>query len=204
MTTWAIVPVKPLSRAKSRLARVLSNSERQGLSREFLEHTLATLAQVHQIQRTLVISRDTEALTIARERGAHTVTESGAPELNLALTRATQVAAAFGARGVLVIPTDLPLLTAADVEQLLLLGDDEPVAVIAPDRHGNGTNALLVRPPQMFKYAFGPGSCQKHLERARAAGARALVCRLPGTGLDVDEPDDLRLYQETVINHSGG
>lgn len=201
MTIWAIVPAKPFNHAKSRLSPVLSPREREGLSREFLEHTLDVLAQVAEIERTLVISRDTEALTVARERGAHTVTESGAPELNGALTRATQVAAAFGARGVLVIPTDLPLLSDTDVRQLLLLEDDERLAVISPDRRDDGTNALFVRPPLLFEYAFGPGSCQKHITRAEAAGAQVRLCRLPGTGLDVDGPEDWKTYREMVVRH---
>lgn len=201
MTLWAIVPVKPFNYAKSRLSPVLSPREREGLGRDFLERTLDVLAEVAEIERTLVISRDTEALTVARERGAHTVTESGSPELNDALTRATQVAATFGARGVLVIPTDLPLLSATDVRQLLLPEDDGWPVVISPDRHDDGTNALFVRPPLLFAYAFGPGSFRKHVTRAEAAGARVRLCRLPGTGLDVDGPEDWKTYQAMVVRH---
>ena len=199
MTIWAIIPVKPFRRAKSRLSPVLSPGEREGLNREFLEHTLDVLAQAPHIERTLVISRDAGALSLARERGAHTVTESGAPKLNEALTRATQTAAALGARAVLVIPTDLPLLSAADIRRLLAPNDAERLVVIAPDRRDEGTNALFVRPPLLFGYAFGPGSFREHCARAMASGARLHLRRLPGTGLDVDGPDDLQAYRERRI-----
>jgi 2-phospho-L-lactate guanylyltransferase len=195
MNVWAIVPVKPFTTAKSRLASALSSEEREELSRALLKHTLDVLAEVPEIGRVLVVSRDTEALTLARARGAHTVTESGTPALNAALTRATRAAVSFGARAVLVLPIDLPLLSAADVNALLALNGDEQSVVISPDRHGDGTNALVVRPPLLIDYAFGPGSCRAHAERAAAAGAAVHIVSMPGTGLDVDDPDDLALYR---------
>jgi 2-phospho-L-lactate guanylyltransferase len=195
MTVWAIVPVKPFNQAKSRLAAVLSPQERETFSRGLLTHTLDVLAQVHEVERVLVVSRDTEALMLARAHGAHTVTESGAPELNRALTRATQAAVSLGAPAVLVLPIDLPLLAVDDVERVLALNGEAHSAVISPDRHENGTNALAVRPPLLFGYAFGPGSNRLHQARAAAAGAKVRICRLPGTALDVDEPDDLELYR---------
>jgi 2-phospho-L-lactate guanylyltransferase len=198
MSTWAIVPVKPFNYAKSRLARVLSAAERDGLSRSLFDHTLDVLAQVREIERILVVSRDTEALTLARARAVHTVTESGAPELNHALTRATRAALSFHAGTVLVIPTDLPLLAADDVRELLSYNGAPRLAVISPDRRESGTNALVVRPPLLFDYAFGPGSFLRHCERAEAAGAKLHVCRLAGTALDVDEPADLDAYRELV------
>ncbi len=201
MSLWAIVPVKPFKAAKSRLASVLTPVEREGLSRGFLEHTLDVLARVPEIERILIVSRDTEALTIARSRGAHTVTESGSPELNSALTRATQAAISFGARRVLVLPIDLPLLTPADVKQLIEGNGNGRHVVISPDRRDDGTNALVVRPPLLFGYAFGPGSSLKHQERALAAGAEVRICRLAGTGLDVDEPADLTAYREMTALH---
>jgi 2-phospho-L-lactate/phosphoenolpyruvate guanylyltransferase len=192
---WAIVPVKPFVRSKSRLASVLSPDERAGLSRGFLEHALTVLNQVPAVLRVLVISRDPAALALARQYRAHTVTESGAPGLNAALRRATHVAAAFGATGVLVLPADLPLLAPNDVCQLVEHAEPGPLVCIAPDRHGLGTNALFVRPPGLIDYAFGDGSCARHLARAEHAGAAVCVRRLAGAALDVDVPEDWRLYQ---------
>ena len=192
---WAIVPVKPFLRSKSRLSSVLSPEQRAGLSRSFLEHALAVLAQVPDVAQVLVVSRDPAALRLARDLQARTVTESGAPGLNAALRRATQVAAAARAGGVLILPADLPLLTPADVEQLIAPGEPGPLVSIAPDRHGQGTNALFVRPPGFISYAFGADSFARHQARAERAGAIVRVHRLPGAALDVDVPDDWRLYQ---------
>jgi 2-phospho-L-lactate guanylyltransferase len=197
MSTWAVVPVKPFIRSKSRLAGILSPGERETLSREFLNHTLRVLAGVPEVARVLVVSRDPAALAMARDQGVHTVTEAGAPDLNAALARATQVALASGAGAVLVLPTDLPLLAADDVRSLMRSSDAR--VAIAPDRHETGTNALWMRPPGAVPFAFGPGSFQLHLALAAQAGAAAHVCRLPGLSLDVDEPEDLALFRASQL-----
>jgi len=197
MTYWAIVPIKPLRRAKSRLAGVLSREERASLSQEMLEHTLEVLKQVPEIERTLVVSRDTHALAIARQHGARTVTERGAPELNNALIRATLVAKTYGVAGVLVLPADLPLIKIDDIRELIKRAQNPPVMVIVPDRHRSGTNALLTSPPGLIEYDFGPESFQRHVARAESAGARLEICEISSVGLDVDLPEDLDfLYGE--------
>lgn len=195
MTIWAIVPVKPLRRAKSRLADVLSKEDRLELSQRMLTHTLQVLGDIPSIERTLVVSRDSRALALARKLGARTVSERGSPQLNRALIRATLVARRYGVSGVLVLPADLPLLTRADIEHLIEKAVDPPVVVIAPDRRGSGTNALLSSPPGLMEYAFGPQSFASHVERARRAGARIEICELPSLALDVDLPDDLAQVQ---------
>lgn len=195
MPIWAIVPVKPFLRSKSRLAPVLSPQQRAGLSRAFLGHALEVLAQIPAITQTLVISRDSQALALARDRKAHTVTEAGAPDLNKALHRATRVARQSGAGAVLILPTDIPLLTVADIQQIASEDGSNATVVIAPDRHERGTNALFVRPPGLIEYAFGPDSFSKHLALAQASGAEVHICRLPGLALDVDVPEDLRAYE---------
>jgi 2-phospho-L-lactate guanylyltransferase len=191
MTLWAIVPVKPLRRGKSRLAEVLTQEERKDLNRRLLSNTVDTLAAIPEIEHVLVVSRDQEALALAREHGARTVQENGAPGLNLALARATIVAKNYVTSGVLIVPADLPLLTPEDVRLMLEKAKDPPVVVVAPDRRQQGTNALLVCPVGLIEYDFGPGSYQRHCERARQAGARLEVCELPSLALDVDLPEDL-------------
>ena len=195
MPIWALVPVKPFLRSKSRLAGVLSPDERADLSRGFLSHALDVLAQVPEISQVLVVSRDPAALALARDLHAHTVTEAGAPDLNRALTRATQAALVERAGAVLILPTDLPLLAVADVQTLIAEDGAGPQVALAPDRHGTGTNALFVRPPGLITYAFGPDSFQRHRALAQAAGATVRVCHLAGLALDVDQPEDLAAYQ---------
>ena len=143
MTVWAIVPVKPLQRAKSRLSNILTQSERASLSRKLLKQTLKVLAQVPAVEQTLVISRDSEALALARGYDAKTVTERGSPPLDKALVRASLIAQGYGVTAVLVLPADLPLLIKEDVEKLIASSGSPPEVVIAPDRRGTGTNAIL-------------------------------------------------------------
>ena len=202
MTLWAIVPVKPLRWGKSRLAGVLSQEERTDLNSQLLTHTLETLKAIPEIEHVLVISRDPAALSLARSHGARTVQEKGAPELNVALARATIVARNYSTSGVLIVPADLPLLTPEDVCAMLELAKDPPVVVLAPDRHNQGTNALLVCPVGLIEYDFGPGSFQRHCERARQAGARLEICELPSIALDMDLPEDLELVGEQMDNWS--
>jgi len=196
MTIWAIVPVKPLRRGKSRLAGTLSEDERAELNQSLLQHTMQTLTDIKELEQVLVVSRDPHALTIARQHGARTVREDGQPQLNTALTRATVIAKVHATRGVLILPADLPLITREDVLTLIEKAGEPPVVVIAPDRHGKGTNALLICPSGLIEYDFGENSFQRHCERAKQAGARLEIVDLPSLGLDLDLPEDLDLIRE--------
>lgn len=196
MTLWAIVPVKPLRRGKSRLAGALSEDERTELNRSLLQNTLKTLTELKELEEVLVVSRDPAALTIARNYGARTVREDGQAELNTALKRATVVAQVYAIRGVLVLPADLPLISRDDILTLIGRATDPPVVVIAPDRHEKGTNALLISPSGLIEYDFGENSFQRHCELAQKAGARLEIVNLPSLGLDLDMPEDLELVRK--------
>jgi len=195
MTLWAIVPVKPLRRGKSRLAGTLTEDERTELNRALLQHTLETLSELKEVDGVLVVSRDPNALTIARNHGARTVQEDGQPELNTALKRATIVAQVYATRGVLVLPADLPLVTREDILTLIQRATEPPVVVIAPDRHKKGTNALLISPPGLIEYDFGENSFQRHCELVKKAGARLEIVDLPSLGLDLDVPEDFEIIK---------
>lgn len=196
MTLWAIVPVKPLRRGKSRLAGALSEQERTELNRMLLENTLKTFSDLKEVEEVLVISRDPQALTIARNYGARTVREDGQPELNTALRRATVIAQVYATGGVLVLPADLPLVSRDDILTLIGRAGEPPVVVIAPDRHESGTNALLISPVGLIEYDFGENSFQRHCQRAKDAGARLEIVNLPTLGLDLDLPEDLELVRK--------
>ena len=199
MTLWAIVPVKPLRRVKSRLAGALSEDERVDLNRFLLEHTLKTLIELEKVDQVLVVSRDSSVLAIAREMGARTVQEDGAPALNTALKRATVIAQVYASRGVLVVPADLPLLSREAILTMLDRAINPPVIVIAPDRHKKGTNALLLSPANIIEYDFGPDSFKRHCERAEKSGARLEIVDLPSLGLDLDLPEDLELVRKLEV-----
>lgn len=196
MTLWAIVPVKPLRRGKSRLSGALTDTERAELNQKLLEQTLRTLSSLKELDQVLVVSRDPQALTIARNHGAKTIQEDGQPQLNTALTRATVLAKVQAIHGVLILPADLPLLTKEDVLTLIDSAAKPPVVVIAPDRHKKGTNALLMTPPGLIDYEFGEDSFDKHCERAKQIGAHLKIVELPSLALDVDVPEDLELVKK--------
>jgi 2-phospho-L-lactate guanylyltransferase len=202
MSIWAIIPVKPLYRAKTRLSSVLAPAQRQELAETMLRHVLQVVTQVPQIIGTLVVSRDGRALSIAREYGARTVQESGTPELNSALMRATQVVGRWRGNGVLVLPADLPLIAEADLVGMLELAQHNPSIVIATDDNEDGTNAMLIRPPGLIPYAYGTGSFHRHVELARKAGADVQVYQSKRLALDIDVPADLEAY-ERLVRYNG-
>ncbi|MDX2160099.1 MAG: 2-phospho-L-lactate guanylyltransferase [bacterium] len=202
MSVWVIIPIKPLTKAKTRLAAVLSPEQRAQLAELLMRHTISVVNPIAEVAGTLVISRDPKALSIARDMGVHTVQESGTPELNHALMRATQVAIGFRGEAVLILPADLPLIQSDDVSAMLALGRADNTLVIATDRHEDGTNAMLTRPAGMIPYAYGPGSFQRHMEAARAAGAAVQRIHNERLMLDIDMPDDLQNYM-TVAAKSG-
>lgn len=196
MTLWAIVPVKPLQRGKSRLSSILSVTERTTLNQSMLVNTLKTLKSISEIDTVLVVSRDPAALAIARDFDAKTVLEDGSPELNTALRRAAMVAKAYYANQILVMPADLPLVKAEHIEDFLALSNEAPEMIIAPDRRKDGTNALFINPADLTDFFYGPGSFNKHLEAARSKKAAIQIVENEALGLDLDLPEDLQILTE--------
>jgi 2-phospho-L-lactate guanylyltransferase len=195
--TYAILPVKPLARAKSRLARALKAPTRAALVRSIFSRTLDVIAHVPHIDGAIVVSRDLTILELARQRNAITLMESDSG-LNPALTQAAHWAAQHHARSVIVIPVDLPLITAADLDALLDRAVEERCLVIAPDRHEDGTNVLLARPPDAIHFAYGAASFNAHRAQAIARGLIVHEYRSPTTAFDIDVPDDLAWYRAVL------
>jgi 2-phospho-L-lactate guanylyltransferase len=185
----AVIPVKPLGTAKSRLAHVLNAHERRDLVLAMLADVLSTVAAAPAVARATVVSRDPTALALAAEYGAAALLDPTS-SLNEALAHAASHAATHGAEALLVLPADLPLLTPADIGTLVAALAAPPAAVFAPS-HDGGTNALLVAPPEELPFMFGRGSLARHLNAARRHGMRAQLVYTPGLELDVDSPHDL-------------
>jgi 2-phospho-L-lactate guanylyltransferase len=204
MTVFAILPVKPLAAGKSRLAEVMSDADRIAFNRHLAERTLRVAITAMGADRTVVVSRDSEVLGLARKYGALTVRERGDAGLNAALDQATAEARRRGADAVLVLPVDLPLLAAADIEALIPPATARPAVVVAPDRHDAGTNALLLAPPDVLPFAFGPGSFEAHCAAARRAGIEPVVVRRKGLAFDVDTAEDHDLLHEPDRNRAAG
>lgn len=181
----AIVPMKPLARAKARLAPVLTPEERRALSLAMLEDVVRAATCLDAVW---VLNSDPDAAAVARAAGGEPRPDP-APGggLSASLDAATAAAIEAGARGALVLSADCPAVTAADVEEVV----QEPGVAIAPDREGEGTNALWRAPPDAIPLAFGPGSRAAHERLARAAGHTVRIVARPGLALDVDRPEDL-------------
>ncbi|MCU0475213.1 MAG: 2-phospho-L-lactate guanylyltransferase [Anaerolineae bacterium] len=202
MSAWVVLPVKPLSLAKSRLADALTSEQRVRFAEGNLKRILRVLKEVPQVTEVLVISRDTRVLGIAREYGAKTVQESGQPALNPALMRATQLLMAWKVDSVLILPADLALLEASDVVGLVrAAGQHDSAVVLATDRHRDGTNALLVRPPGLMMYDYGVGSFARHREQAEAKGVPVFEYASERLKLDLDTPEDIHELYRVMIGH---
>lgn len=194
---YVIIPVKPLARAKSRLARALKAPTRAALVRSIFSRTLDVIAQVKRIDGVIVVSRDLTILELARQRSAITLMESDSG-LNSALTQAAHWAAQHNARAAIVIPVDLPLIASADLDAVIDRAAEERCLVIAPDRHEDGTNVLLVRPPDAIHFAYGASSFNIHRAQAIERGLIVHEYRSPTTAFDIDVPDDLEWYRAAL------
>jgi 2-phospho-L-lactate guanylyltransferase len=167
----------------------MSKPIRAALARAMLSRTLDVLATCNSSLAACVVSRDTTALDMARRHGAASLAESESG-LNAALDQARRWVLARGAQAVIVIPADLPLLTSADVVAMLDLAQEPRCAVIAPDARGEGTNALLLRPPDALHFAFGPQSFYEHCAQAETSPLLLHIFRSPTLALDLDTPAD--------------
>lgn len=195
MSTWAVIPAKSLGAAKSRLAEVLTPGERATLARDLLRRTVAVARACPLLANVIVVSADPVARQVAEEQGALTLPDPppgvlARDPLNAAIMAGRDRAVARGARAILVLPADLPLLTAPTLTAFIERAGDASVA-IAPDWSGTGTNALLLRPPRAIEPAFGLDSYSYHRAAARARGFDAVTAVLPALARDLDTPDDL-------------
>jgi 2-phospho-L-lactate guanylyltransferase len=188
---WAVVPAKPSGQAKSRLAGVLSGRARRALAERLLDHVLDVVIATVGAARTIVVSRDSTVLALARARRAVPLRERGG-DLNRALQQGAARAAQGGARAVLLVFGDLPQLRGAELGAMIAAAGRARTVVAAPDRAGTGTNALLVAPPDAIAFRFGPRSLARHRRAALRGGARWRLAEAPGLAFDVDRPADYR------------
>jgi 2-phospho-L-lactate/phosphoenolpyruvate guanylyltransferase len=190
----AIVPVGALEGAKSRLGETLDAEERRDLVLGLLRTTLGATAGTPEIAETIVVTPDDEVRQLALENGARPLRQRG-QGLNRGLNEAREEAIAGGASSILVLPIDLPLVSPQALAGVIAPLDDprRPLVVIATDRHGRGTNALLVAPPDAIEFGFGGDSRAAHADCAREVGARLVELPDGPLTLDLDTPADLLL-----------
>jgi 2-phospho-L-lactate/phosphoenolpyruvate guanylyltransferase len=189
--TAAILPIKSFAKAKQRLGDAVGGHDREQLAAAMVGDVLDALRAVPQIDEVIVVTAEPQAARAAQSAHATVVDDPEEIGQSAAAGRGIDAALARGAQRALLVPGDCPAVDPIEVAQLLEKITPEPSVVIVPDRHGSGTNALLLTPPQAVAPAFGTGSFARHAAFAHAAGATVKVADLPSLGLDVDTPGDL-------------
>jgi 2-phospho-L-lactate/phosphoenolpyruvate guanylyltransferase len=219
--TAAILPVKRFSRAKQRLGESIDDGLRLALAAAMVQDVLSALADTPELAFTIVVTSEPSVAEDARAHGALVMPDSEDQGQAAAASLGIAQALREGAERVICVPGDCPALDPAELGALLReehsseSAADPPVAdassakpqqacvVIVPDRHGTGTNGLLLAPPLAIAPSFGPGSCARHRELAAAAGAACSVRELPTLLLDIDTGADLAALRERLAAHPG-
>jgi 2-phospho-L-lactate/phosphoenolpyruvate guanylyltransferase len=200
MRTAAILPVKRLHDAKSRLGASVADPLRGELARAMVGDVLVALHEASAIERTIVVTGEESVVAGARCLGALVVQDTAEPTQSAAVALGIESAIAEGFERVLCVPGDCPALDPAEIDALLQ--DAGPGVVIVPDRHGTGTNGLLLSPPDAAAPSFGPGSCERHRSLAREAGVDCRIERVSSLLLDIDTGEDLAALRARLVGES--
>jgi|SRR5579884_902871 len=203
MRTLAVLPVKAFSDSKQRLADELSVGPRRALSEAMFSDVLIALRRARSVDSILVISSEHIAQRIAGGHGASVLEDRGVGHSEAARIGVAH-ALESGFERALLVPGDCPLLAPNEVDELIAHPVAARSALIVPDRHRTGTNALLLTPPDALTPTFGPGSCLRHQQVAAGQGAHAELVDVPTLALDVDTPDDLAALRHTLEHTRGG
>ena len=212
MHTAAILPVKSFVHAKQRLGASVADPLRADLARAMVGDVLVALGETASIERTIVVTREDSVSAAARYLGALVVEDTAEESQSAAVALGVERALAEGFERVLCIPGDCPALDPAELDALLTSSDpadagvtiDEPEVVIVPDRHGTGTNGLLLAPPDAIAPSFGPDSCERHRSLAHTAGALCRIERPASLLLDIDTGADLAALRERLSGARAG
>ncbi len=195
---WAIIPVKPFNSGKTRLSSVLNIIERKKLSKTMLDNALKAITDSQEVEQLIVVSNDSEVLTIAKKKHSIPLKEINPLNLNNAIASSVSYIIKNGGTKILVLPSDLPLISANDINNLVSLAENPPVMVISSDRRETGTNALLLNPISKFQFNYGEESFIQHTREARTLGYRVELCNNINISLDLDLPEDLELYYQMM------
>lgn len=203
--TIAVLPAKRFDGAKQRLADTLSGGARRALAEAMLTDVLLALKRTDAVDRVMVVTGEPAALAIGRGYEAEVIDDTSEQGHTAAASIGVAQAIIAGAGRVLLVPGDCPAADPAELNALLSHPEAGPgSAIIVPDRHGSGTNALLLDPPDAIAPSFGPDSRQRHEVAALAAGVRCAVEPVPSLVLDVDTGDDLLALQALLGSRRGG
>jgi len=186
----AILPVKRFAAAKQRLTAGMGRARRAEIVSAMLEDVLEAIGEARLVERTIVVTSEPRAAELAAGAGAEVVADPDEGGHSGAALAGVSRAEELGAECAVMLPGDCPLLDPLELDRLLT-GLPERFVTVVPDRHGTGTNALVLAPPGAIEPAFGEGSCARHVATARAAGTPYAVEELPSLGLDLDTPADV-------------
>lgn len=188
---WVLIPVKPLAEAKTRLGPLLAAGERRVLVQRMLDDVLAAVTAVAGITGVALVSADAMVADLGARYGVRVVPEPR-PGLNPALRNATQVLVGEGVERLLILPADIPLVSAMAIQHMLAADGATPAVSLVAASADGGTNALLTAPPGLLEPAFGAGSCDRYAQAAREKGVEPRLLDLPEIALDIDRPADLQ------------
>ena len=194
MTTTAVLPVKQLANAKQRLSDLLSADDRRALFSAMVSDVLTAVEACTLIDQVVVVTDDKAVGQLATEYGAEIRPEPQQPGLIEAVTETSRQLAEEGVSTMVFVPGDVPLMSAEDLD-LVLEGfglADEAEFLIVPASDLGGSNCVACSPPDCMTFGFGEDSFRRHLSIARNLGLNPIVAKLPGIGLDIDTPGDLR------------
>ena len=186
---WAAVPVKEFAGAKQRLSPLLKSKQRQALAAAMLEDVLAALVDA-PLAGIMVNTLDPVATELASRYGARVITDNARDGHTGAVAAMARILGAEG-NDMLALPGDIPRVTAAEIAAIIEARRAAPSLTIVPAHDGRGSNAVLCSPALVMALQFGDDSFVPHLAAARALGIEPTVVRLPGIGLDIDQPDDV-------------
>ena len=202
MTIWAIVPVKSLQKTKGRLTAVLTPTERAQLTCKLLTQTLTILNNMPIIDTILVVTRDKIVTQLAESHHATVLAEEKEGLIN-AVTVGKQFAEKHGATKILILPSDLPFISAADINQFISARNGQNEMLVCSDQQHQGTNALFLSAAQSFQFHYGINSYQQHLKEAQQQQAIMHTINIPNLQFDLDTEADLIQYQQTTSYHHG-
>lgn len=197
LRTTAIVPVKGLPVANGRLDGILTPEERKQLAEALFLDLIVKLPRSRHIDDILIVTADESIARQARWFGHQVLVQEVDAGHSEAAAAGARAAMADGSGRVVMLPVDCPML---DIDELdAHVGRSPRTALIVPDHHGTGTNALVLTPPDVFLPAFGPDSCARHVSRARAAGISFALDVLESMAIDLDTPEDFTLLRDKLL-----
>jgi 2-phospho-L-lactate guanylyltransferase len=188
---WAVIPIKQVNEAKHRLESVLSSSERLELSMNMFEDVLSTVMDVTEFERVTVATVCPKAVRIAKRHGASVLSTGKDEGQTAAVALVVETLNNDGIDSMLLLPSDVPLVTVDEIQTVLEAHANTPSMTIIPARDEQGSNCIALSPPTAAPLRFGANSYFPHLETARKLGLNLHTFKLPGIGLDIDTPDDL-------------